>query len=119
MFVNHTNHPSSKWSEAQRAAAESFGSIIDLPFPSIDPSLDRDEVISTVEAQLIKIESLAPKAVLCQGEYTYTFAMVERLKRLGIPTPAACSERVVEEVIAPDGSTQRVSTFRFVRFREY
>ena len=119
VFINHTNHPSDKWSDAQRTAAESFGSIVDVPFPSVPPTADTEEVIALVQSQLSKILSMEPAAVLCQGEFTYTFAMVERLKALGVPTMAACSERVVEERIDEDGSTHTISTFRFVRFRNY
>ena len=118
-FVNHTNHPSEQWSAAQRSAAEIYGAIIDVPFPSVLPTADSDDVHALVQSQLSKILALEPAAVLCQGEFNYTFDMVERLKRLGIPTMAACSERVVEEMIDADGSTRRNSTFRFVRFRDY
>ena len=75
--------------------------------------------MNKVQAHLSKILSMEPAAVLCQGEFTYTFAMVERLKALGVPTMAACSERVVEEQLDADGSTRKISKFRFVRFRMY
>ena len=32
-FINHTNHPSSRWEEGQRQAAEAYGTIVDLPSP--------------------------------------------------------------------------------------
>ena len=117
VFVNHTNHPSAQWSEEQKNAARSFGELVDVPFPAVSSSASREQVLKLVDEQLSAILKLSPSAVLCQGEYT--FAMVEQLKRREIPAMAACSERVVEEFIAEDGSTQRLSNFRFVRFRLY
>ena len=117
VFVNHTNHSSAKWSEPQLAAARKFGEIVDLPFPAIDANASREQVLELVELQLSAILELSPSAVLCQGEYVYTCAMVERLKSIGIPVMAACSERVTSERVTVDGATERISTFRFVQFR--
>ena len=69
--------------------------------------------------KLQEILELAPVAVLCQGEFNYTVAMAEELKKRGITVMAATSERIVSEVIESDGSTKRVSVFNFVRFRPY
>lgn len=37
MFINFTNHSSEKWSGEQRMAAERYGEIVDIPFPSVPP----------------------------------------------------------------------------------
>ena len=119
IFVNHTNHPSDKWSVAQKLAAEKFGRIIDLPFPDIPPNFDTVEVHELVMKNLREIIKLSPVAVLCQGEFNYTVAMVEELKKIDIEVMAATSERVVSVIQESDGSTKRVSIFNFVRFRPY
>lgn len=119
IFVNHTNHPSRRWSAEQRTAAQVYGEVKDIPFPAVDAEATPAEVVAQVEENLEKILVLKPAAVLCQGEFNYTFAMVERLKSFGITALAATSARVVEEEILPDGSARQVSTFRFVQFREY
>ena len=119
IFVNHTNHNSSQWSIEQRTAAEMYGQIVDLPFPPIPSEAGTEEVAEIVAANLTKILELSPKAVLCQGEFTYTYLMVEQLKKHNILTLAACSERLVTQSIDPDGTTKRVSIFQFVRFRNY
>ena len=119
IFVNHTNHPSDKWSVAQKLAAEKFGRIIDLPFPDIPPNFDTVEVHELVMKNLREIMKLSPVAVLCQGELNYTVAMVEELKKNSITVMAATSERVVSVIQESDGSTKRVSIFNFVRFRPY
>ena len=43
-FINHTNHPSSRWEEGQRQAAEAYGTIVDLPFPRIPADWDAQAV---------------------------------------------------------------------------
>ena len=118
-FVNHTNHPCGRWSAEQISAAQAYGEILDFPFPAVNPHADPDEVRALVADNLEKILSLEPAAVLCQGEFNYTFELVTQLKALGVPVMAATSERISFEQVQPDGSTQQISTFRFVRFREY
>ena len=119
IFVNHTNHPSAHWSCEQTTAAKVFGEIVDVPFPAIDAEASTAEIHELVQTNSEKILAMEPAVVLCQGEFNYTFAMVERLKSFGVTVVAATTERVAHEEILPDGSTKHVSTFRFVRFREY
>ena len=119
IFVNHTNHQSERWSVEQKTAAEKFGRIVDLPFPDVPPNFNTDEVHEMVMKNLREILALKPAAVLCQGEFSYTVAMVEELKKNNVAVMAATSERVVSVVQESDGSTKRVSIFNFVRFRRY
>ncbi len=119
IFVNHTNHTSENWSAEQKAAAEKLGRIVDLPFPEVSPNFSAKQVKDMVIKNLQAILEFAPVAVLCQGEFNYTVAMVEELKKNKIPVMAATSERVVSEITEPDGSTKKVSTFKFVNFRQY
>ena len=119
IFINHTNHPSARWSAEQISAAKVYGEIVDVPFPAIDDEATAQEVRALAEVNAEKILALKPAAVLCQGEFNYTFALVERLKTFGVTVFAATSKRVSVEEILPDGSTRQVSTFHFVQFREY
>ena len=119
VFINHTNHCSEYWSEEERHAAAALGRIVDMAFPDILPSASEAEIEQLAEAMAQQIAAQEPAAVLCQGEYTYTYALVKRLIEKGIYVVAACSERVVEEHHEPDGSTRRISQFRFKRFRFY
>ena len=119
IFINHTNHPSARWSAEQIAASRAYGQIADVPFPAVDAEATAEEVRELVRVQAEKIMEMEPAAVLCQGEFNYTFALVERLKRLGVKVVAATSERTVLEETMSDGSTRQVSTFKFVQFREY
>lgn len=119
IFINHTNHPSTRWSSEQISAARAYGEILDVPFPAVSPSANPEDVSELVQNNLKKFLELEPVAVLCQGEYSYTFAMVESLKNFGVKVLAATTERITTEEILADGSTRHVSTFRFVQFREY
>lgn len=118
VFVNHTNHPYAKWEDEQVQAAECYGTIIDVPFPDVDPWMDSDGVHTLAENTLEAILELNPLAVLCQGDFSYTYAMVNLLKEHDITVLAASSERIAE-MVEDGGIWKRVSIFRFVRFREY
>lgn len=61
-----------------------------------------------------KIIVYHPCAVMCQGEFTLCFQVVELLKQAGIPVLAACSERRVTE---KDG--KKIVEFEFQQYREY
>ena len=119
IFINHTNHPAARWSAEQISAARVYGEILDVAFPAVNAAATTQEVRELVQSNLKKILELEPAIVLCQGEFNYTFAMVEELKKLGVKVVAATSERVAVEEILSDGSTRQISTFRFVQFREY
>ena len=67
MFINLTNHPSAKWSESQRKAAEEYGEIVDMGFPDIDSKMSSEEVKRFAMDYVKKIMEKEPKCVLCQG----------------------------------------------------
>lgn len=119
MFINFTNHPSSQWGSSQRSEAERYGTIRDIQFPNISPIISEKELNDLVNEYIKTIEQLKPEAVLCQGEMTFTYRFVKRLSQKGILALAACSERITQEKLLPNGSTQKVSNFVFVRFRAY
>lgn len=118
-FINHTNHTSVQWSLEQRTTAEKYGEIIDLPFPNVGADWNEEKISQFVEINAKKIIEMNPAAVLCQGEYNYTYSMINYLKRNNIVVLAAASERVVDEKVQLDGTTQKVSSFKFVQFRQY
>ena len=118
-FINHTNHPSSRWEEGQRRAVGKDRTIIDWPFPSIPADGGEEEVRRLAEENARTILAYRPSAVLVQGEFSYTFALVSILKEAGIPTLSACSERHVSERTDENGETVRESRFAFRRFRTY
>ena len=118
-FINHTNHPSDRWDEPQRRAAEVYGVVRDLPFPAIPASWGEAEVMQRAEENARAIIAFHPAAVLVQGEFTYTYALVTLLKAAGLIVLSACSERHVKGHSAESGAIVRTSQFVFCRFRTY
>ena len=92
---------------------------MDLPFPEVDPAWTAGRVREEAERVYREIVSLHPAAVMCQGEFTFTYALVSRLKENGLTVLAACSRRRVEEISDETGSTQKKVIFTFEGFREY
>ena len=119
IFINHTNHAVQAWSPEQRRAAEKLGRIAELPFPQVQADWDEAMVAGLAVSMAAKIAAMQPGAVLCQGEFTYTYRLVELLKLSHIPVLAACSERRVREWTDAQGQTRKESVFQFVRFRRY
>ena len=100
-------------------AAQEYGPIQDITVPDIPADWDDAEVRSLADYYAARLIAMEPAAVLCQGEFTYTYALVERLLRSGVIVLAACSERQTAEMTDDDGKTYRESVFQFVRFRPY
>ncbi|EIM72319.1 CRISPR-associated protein [Nitritalea halalkaliphila LW7] len=116
MLLNLSNHPVSRWPEMQLKEAElHFGSVQDMPFPLIDPAWDERQVAELVTLYFEEIVKLHPRCVHLMGELTFTFGLVEKLKRESIPVIASTTHRVVVEL--PDGSKN--VKFEFIRFRKY
>ena len=119
VFVNHTNHPFKFWAKAQLAAAHFYGEVVDEAFPTVGADWDETQIRNLVDTMLARILAMHPSAVLCQGEFTYVYALTRRLQMAGVPVLAACSERVTIERVDAAGISHRVSEFHFVRFRKY
>ena len=119
VFVNCTNHPSSRWSKEQLEEAEKMGRVVDIAFPNVDPHATEEEIRRLAEETTQSILHENPAAVLCQGEFTLTHALTAKLQEFGIPVYAACSERNVIEETDADGNTIRKTVFVFAGFRKY
>ena len=119
MFVNCSNHPSVKWPEAQKCAAEKYGSIIDVTFPAVACDLSDSQLEELAETTFRKITEYKPDAVMCIGEFVVCFRIVEKLKAAKIKVLASCSERQAVEHTEEDGSVRKETMFTFRGFREY
>lgn len=114
IFINFTNHPSDSWEQKQKFAAEKYGRIKDVAFPSVKADSTEEEIAELGEQYYKEIISYHPNAVLCQGEFTLTVYVLRRLQESGIKVVAACTERKVDV----EGNVKK-SVFEFVQFREY
>lgn len=121
MFINFSNHPHASWDSSQTNVASAYGEIIDIPFPSVDPLASEDEIAKIADRYSERIIHMADTntSVMVQGEFTLTYAVVNRLKDEGIKAVSACSDRDVIESVDENGHTVRKSVFKFKRFREY
>ena len=116
MFINLTNHPSSGWSEEQLKAARQYGEVVDISFPNIEPYFTSKDISELADDVVESIKLLDSHLVVhVMGEMTLTYAVVSRLKALGVTCVASTTERIVK--MMPDG--KKVSDFKFVQFREY
>ena len=118
IFINLSNHPSDKWTAEQLAAAQQYGTVTDLPFPAINPGAGKEEIKRLAEETFDRIkENVAGKTatVHLMGEMTFTYALVRRLKDVGVRCVASTTDREVVD----NGDGTRTTKFRFVRFRDY
>jgi hypothetical protein len=118
-FINFTNHPSNRWSAEQLAAAKEYGDVVDIPFPNILPTATEDHIAKLGDEYVKKILDLSPAAVMCQGEFTFSYYVISELLAKDINVLSACSERVVREVQETPDVMRKISEFKFVRFRKY
>lgn len=119
MLINLSNHPSDKWSEAQTAAAiEQFGSIVDLPFPQIEPDATLDDITKIAQDYLNRVHQKGnpeTTAIHIMGEMTLTYQLVRMLKDAGYRCYASTTVREVYE----QEPGKKTVIFQFVKFREY
>jgi hypothetical protein len=123
MFINFTNHPSDKWSDKQKKEAKKYGEIIDIPFPAVSTESDENEISNLAKEQAEEIlrtigDDKNNSAVLCQGEFTLSYAVIQYLMRQRIKVLSAVSERVVTER-RENNIVKKESQFEFKGFREY
>jgi len=120
MLLNLSNHPSYTWPEKQLIMAKAnYGSIIDMPFPSIDPELDENGVRLLAEQcamSIIKaLENQTVRAVHLMGEMSFSFVLTFLLQQKDILVICSTTKRIVTE----EQNQKKVSHFEFVQFRKY
>ena len=107
MFLNISNHKSENWSVNQINEAEKYGKIIDIPFPAVNPRESDEYMDDLVDEYYQKVMEYEKPTVMVQGEFVFTYRLVNQLKQAGI------------KEIDENGCTIRRSQFEFVKFREY
>lgn len=119
MFINCSNHKKENWCKKQLQAASEWGEIIDISFPIVSAIADEDEIRRIAEDTVKVIMDYKPDVVMCQGEFCLTYAIVKSLREKNITVVAACTERKSLEEVMPDGTTRKISSFEFSKFRKY
>lgn len=119
MLINCTNHPYEIWGEAQREEAGRYGSVLDFPFPQIEPGMTVGDLRKLAKQTADRIRELRPEAVLLAGEFSFTFMLADKLLRDGVRVLCSCARRRTTEVRKPDGTVEKKAIFAFEGFREY
>lgn len=122
MLLNFSNHPYETWSEKQQKTANmQFGKIRNLPFPSIPPEWNMEEVESLANTQILVLLEVCKQeiyeqklAILLSGEQSFLIAFYQYARKYKIPCYVATSER--NTVMNEDGS--KTVQFDFVQFRK-
>ena len=139
MLINLTNHPFANWSAEQTMEAEKlYGVVCDYPFPAVPVDFTSDDIMNMAEEIVENIINRKKEnedsievssgmnnpiatysfAVMCQGEFTLTYAIVSLLQKVHIGVVSAVSERIVrEEKVGAE--IRKTAVFRFAGFREY
>lgn len=118
MFINLSNHPSSKWTAEQKEAAQEMGgSIVDVQFPQVDPTWDQLTVRHLANGKFAEIFENRELPITCHvmGESGFIFEFVRLCKEADVKVVHSTTSREVVE--NEDGS--KTSVFKFVQFREY
>jgi hypothetical protein len=120
MFINLSNHPSDAWTQEQKDAALQYGEIQDLPFPSIPPEMGEKEVVGLAGEYVLKVQHMLEaaheeSAIHLTGEPTFVFALATKLQQAGLRVLTSTTRRETVDL----GNGEKLSKFRFVRFREY
>jgi hypothetical protein len=122
-FLNLSNHLLNSWAPEQLRAAQALrlGEPVDLEggMPLVDSLVDGEEVRAQATALVKRVLDAKAAGAFVAGEFTLTVELVRQLQRCGVRCFTATTDRVAREVARPDGTVERVSEFRFVRWREY
>lgn len=114
-FINLSSHPAAMWEEGQLNAALKLGDVVvDIAFPTINPSATSSEVERLAMDYAFKVEKLAGEdlcVVHVMGESGFVTAFVFFCK---FPCYHSTTERVS---IEKNGI--KTSVFQFVQFRQY
>lgn len=122
MLINFSNHKTEIWSDKQlEEAINLFSEVTDLEFPQVPPEASSDEVKQladnyyTIIVNILKEYNTQHNAVHIMGEMTLSFYLISKLLKENIRCVASTTQRIVEE----DSQGRKVSSFSFVRFRDY
>lgn len=135
LFLNLSNHSTSKWSAKQIDAAkvaakaimgadpEAEVVIINIPFPQVDPSAMPWEVEKlakevTAAAVYDNADALTSSIVFhIMGEQSFCYHAFKAVEELGYHACVSTTDRKVVEKQNEDGTTVKTAVFEFVQFR--
>ena len=119
MLVNLSNHPSSEWPTSQREAALRLeSSIVDVPFPDVDPRIDGVEFEELAQETVRRVMAAEARSAMVQGEPTMVFMVVRMLREARVRCYAATTERDSFEELAQNGLAPASGVSEFLQVLE-
>ncbi|MEM2615657.1 MAG: hypothetical protein QXO44_02810 [Thermoplasmatales archaeon] len=114
-----SNHPPDRWSEEQK---KGWDSIDYIPFPDVPAEADYLDVAMHYAKPIIEAIwnwlSKNPDGKVCvQGEYTVCSIVFSFVPFYVFTFPT--TKRVVQEIQKEDGTVEKVSVFKFVKWRQF
>jgi len=119
LLINLSNHPSEKWSEAQK---KGWDNITDMTFPQIDPWATTGQVTLLVliaekaSERIFELNKDNKVFIHLAGEFSFCYVLRDFFKDERFVV--ACTERKTIEKIENDGSVTKTTVFAFAQWRE-
>lgn len=123
VFINYSNHPTSKWSEEQlNAAKEMADRIVDEQFPQIDPKATEFDVIELAKGEINRLfqtySGYNELIIHIAGEMTFTAYFVSQINKWWAANAICITSTTKRDVVENEDGSKTVK-FKFVRFRQY
>jgi|YNPMSStandDraft_1061717.scaffolds.fasta_scaffold58563_1 hypothetical protein len=118
ILINCSNHPSSRWDENQKFG---WDKIVDIPLPYIPPEADMEQVKDVAKNIIREVEKICRDnkierpCIMVQGEFSLCSFLYQECQDWIFFFPT--TERLVEEIHKADGSVEKKSQFKFIRWR--
>jgi hypothetical protein len=123
LFINYSNHPTSKWGEDQlNAAKEMADRVVDEPFPQINPEATEFDVVDLAKSEINRFfqtySGYEELVIHIAGEMTFVAYFVSQINKWWAANAICITSTTKRDVVEnEDGS--KIVKFKFVRFRQY
>lgn len=123
LFINYSNHPTSKWSEEQlNAAKEMADRVVDESFPQINPEATEFDVIDLAKSEINRLfqtySGYDEFVIHIAGEMTFTAYFVSQINKWWA-ADAICITSTTKRDVVENSDGSKTVKFGFVRFRQY
>lgn len=123
LFINYTNHPTSKWLEDQlNAAKEMADRIVDELFPQINPGATEFDIVDLAKNEINRLfqtySGYNELIIHIAGEMTFTAYFVSQINKWWAANTICITSTTKRDVVENEDGSKTVK-FKFVRFRQY
>jgi hypothetical protein len=123
LFINYSNHPTSKWSEGQlNAAKEMADRVVDEPFPQINPEATEFDIVDLVKSEINRLfqtySGYDEFVIHIAGEMTFVAYFVSQINKWWAAN-AICITSTTKRDVMENSDGSKTVKFGFVRFRQY